>query len=63
MPLDHLLPSKTVPKGVMSTSKYKQIVSSINEVGLIEPLSILQPDAKKSECLLLDGRLRVQTLK
>jgi hypothetical protein len=63
VPLDQLLPSKKVPEGVMSTRKYKQIVSSINEVGLIEPLSILHPDAKKSECLLLDGHLRVLALK
>jgi ParB-like chromosome segregation protein Spo0J len=47
----------------MSTRKYKQIVSSINEVGLIEPLSILHPDAMKSEYLLLDGHLRVLALK
>ena len=47
----------------MSTRKYKQIVSSINEVGLIEPLSVIQPDPKKSEFLLLDGHLRVLALK
>jgi ParB-like chromosome segregation protein Spo0J len=47
----------------MRTRKYKQIVSSINEVGLIEPLSILHPDSKKSEYLLLDGHLRVLALK
>ena len=47
IPLDQLLPSKKVPDGVMSTRKYKQIVSSINEVGLIEPLSVIQPDRKK----------------
>ena len=46
IPLDQLLPSKKVPDGVMSTRKYKQIVSSINEVGLIEPLSVIQPDRK-----------------
>jgi ParB-like chromosome segregation protein Spo0J len=63
VPLDQLLPSKKVPDGVMSTRKYKQIVSSINEIGLIEPLSILQPDAKKPEYLLLDGHLRVLALK
>jgi len=45
VPLDQLLPSKKVPDGVMSTRKYKQIVSSINEVGLIEPLSVIQPAA------------------
>jgi len=55
VPLDQLLPSKKVPDGVMSTRKYKQIVSSINEVGLIEPLSVIQPDRKKPEYLVLDG--------
>jgi ParB-like chromosome segregation protein Spo0J len=63
VPLDQLLPSKKVPDGVMSTRKYKQIVSSINEVGLIEPLSVIQPDRKKSEYLVLDGHLRVLALK
>lgn len=48
IPLDQLLPSKKVPDGVMSTRKYIQIVSSINEVGLIEPLSVIQPDPKKA---------------
>ena len=63
VPLDQLLPSKKVPDGVMSTRKYKQIVSSINEVGLIEPLSVIQPDRKKPEYLVLDGHLRVLALK
>ncbi|MGV0961468.1 MAG: plasmid partitioning protein RepB C-terminal domain-containing protein [Limnohabitans sp.] len=63
IPLDQLLPSKKVPDGVMSTRKYKQIVSSINEVGLIEPLSVIQPDRKKPEFLVLDGHLRVLALK
>ena len=58
IPLGHLLPSKKVPDGVMSTRKYKQIVSSIREIGLIEPLSVIQPDPAKSEFLLLDGHLR-----
>ena len=47
----------------MSTRKYKQIVSSINEVGLIEPLSVIQPDRKNPEYLVLDGHLRVLALK
>ena len=63
IPLDQLLPSKKVPEGVMSTRKYKQIVSSINEVGLIEPLSVIQPDRKQPEYLVLDGHLRVLALK
>jgi len=63
IPLDQLLPSKKVPDGIMSTRKYKQIVSSIHEIGLIEPLAVIQPDASKSEYLLLDGHLRVLAFK
>jgi hypothetical protein len=29
------MPSKRIPDGVMSTGKYKQVVSSIHEIGLI----------------------------
>jgi hypothetical protein len=63
IPLDQLLPSKKVPDGIMSTRKYKQIVSSIHEIGLIEPLAVIQPDASKSEYILLDGHLRVLAFK
>ena len=63
VPLDQLLPSKKIMDGTMSTRKYKQVVSSIHEIGLIEPLSVIQLDPKKSEFLLLDGHLRVLALK
>ena len=63
VPLEQLLPSKKVPDGVMGNRKYKQLVSSINEIGLIEPLSIIQPDPAKPEFLLLDGHLRALALK
>ena len=63
VPLDQLLPSKKVPDGIMSTRKYRQIVSSIKEIGLIEPLSVIQPDPAKPEFLLLDGHLRALALK
>jgi len=59
VPIDDLMPCKKVPDGVMSTRKYRQIVSSIREIGLIEPVSVLQPDPEKSEYILLDGHLRV----
>jgi hypothetical protein len=63
IPLVTLMPSKRIPDGVMSTRKYKQIVSSIHEIGLIEPLSVIQHDPAKSEFILLDGHRRVQALK
>ena len=61
--LDCLLPSKKVVNGTMSTRKYKQVVSSISEIGLIEPLSVIPADSDRSEYLLLDGHLRVLALK
>jgi len=63
IPLDQLMPSKKVPDGVMTTRKFKQIVSSIREIGLIEPLSVIRPDPGKPAFLLLDGNLRVLALK
>ena len=59
IPIDDLMPCKKVPDGVMSTRKYRQIVSSIREIGIIEPISVLQPDPTQSEYILLDGHLRV----
>jgi ParB-like chromosome segregation protein Spo0J len=61
--LDALLPSKKVPDGAMSSRKYQQIKASIQEVGLIEPLSVTRPDIFKDEYLLLDGHMRVLVLK
>ena len=63
IPLDQLLPSKKVSDGVMTTRKFRQIVSSIREIGLIEPLSVIKLDPKEAGFLLLDGNLRVLALK
>ena len=63
IPLGELLPSKKVPEGVMSTRKFKQILSSIREIGLIEPLSVIKPDPDAPGFVLLDGNLRVLALK
>ncbi len=63
IPLEELMPSKKVPEGVMTTRKFKQIVSSIREIGLIEPLSVIEPDPGARGFLLLDGNLRVLALK
>jgi hypothetical protein len=55
--LDALLPSKKVPDGAMTSRKFHQIKASIQEVGLIEPLSVSRPDAFKDEFLLVDGHM------
>jgi ParB-like chromosome segregation protein Spo0J len=63
IPLDELLPSKKVQDGVMTTRKFRQIVSSIREIGLIEPLSVIKPDKNQPGYMVLDGNLRVLALK
>ncbi|WP_212743429.1 ParB/RepB/Spo0J family partition protein [Shimia litoralis] len=63
IPLEELMPSKKVPDGMMTTRKFKQIVSSVQEIGLIEPLSVIKPDPDAAGFLLLDGNLRVLALK
>ena len=55
--------SKKLPVGVMTTRKIKQILSSIKEIGLIAPLSIIPTDDQIETFLLLDGNLRVLALK
>jgi len=63
VPMGQLLPSKKVPDAARGGRKYHQIVSSIRELGLIEPLSIIQPDPGKQEFILLDGHFRLLALK
>ena len=63
IPLEQLLPSKKVPDGVITSRKFKQIVSSIKEIGLIEPLSVIASNQEKTQFLLLDGHLRALALK
>jgi len=61
--LVNILPSRNIPKELDSSRKFKQILSSIKEIGLIEPLSIT-PIIKKSEHhMLLDGHVRLVALR
>jgi len=59
--LDQLRPTKRLKPAFKETPKYKTIVASIREVGVIEPL-IVHPE-KGGAYLLLDGHARVEALK
>lgn len=43
LPLSAILPSRKSPEGLLTSRKFKQIVTSIQGVGLIEPLSVGKP--------------------
>lgn len=59
--LDQLVPTKLVRKATHSSVKFKQILSSIKEIGIIEPLIVKRQG--KSKYILLDGHLRLAALK
>jgi hypothetical protein len=56
---DKLLPSRKAPDGLLSSRKFKQIISSIEAIGLIEPLTIAKADKISGMHLLLDGHIRM----
>lgn len=58
-----ILPCRKVPVGLLASRKYLQIRSSIEEVGLIEPLSVTAMDGKSKQHLLLDGHVRLIALR
>ena len=60
-PIAILLPSRSIPANVRSSNKYKQILTSIAEIGLIEPIMIFITE--NGEHKILDGHLRIEALK
>ena len=61
IPIDAILPVHAIAKTVKSSQKYRQIASSVAEIGLVEP-PVVCPD-KRGSYLLLDGHLRLEVLK
>lgn len=61
--VDQLVPLKLVPPTMLVTDKYKQILASIKQVGIIEPPVVNHDTQEKDRYLLLDGHLRIEALK
>lgn len=57
--LDKILSSRKCPQGLPNSRKFMQIRSSIQDIGLIEPLSVVPAGAGSSEYILLDGHIRL----
>lgn len=62
LPFSVILPSRKSPEGLLASRKFKQIVKSIEGIGLIEPLSVGKPD-RLGQYVLLDGHTRLVALK
>jgi len=63
VPLGQILPSRKMPEGLDTSRKFKQIRSSIAEIGLIEPLSVMPVIRKSGQHMLLDGHIRLIALR
>lgn len=62
MPVEALMSSKPLPVNVKISHKYKQIVLSVKELGLVEPVVVCFQDSGKV-IKILDGHLRIEALK
>jgi hypothetical protein len=58
-----ILPMRQLRPSSKSSRKFQQILSSIREVGVIEPLIVFAQDRKNEIFLLLDGHLRLEAVK
>lgn len=63
VPITHILPSRQLPGTFACGAKYKQIRASIDDVGLIEPLSVAPKASGSSHYFLLDGHIRLSVLR
>ncbi|MGE4438879.1 plasmid partitioning protein RepB C-terminal domain-containing protein [Achromobacter sp.] len=59
--LSVILPLRKSPIGLQTSRKFRQIIASIEAVGLIEPLSVGKPNSA-GQYILLDGHTRLVAL-
>jgi ParB-like chromosome segregation protein Spo0J len=58
LPLSDILPMRRVLDGIKQTARYKRIVSSLGEVGIVEPLVVARRAKDGGPFMLVDGHLR-----
>ncbi|MCU1738015.1 MULTISPECIES: plasmid partitioning protein RepB C-terminal domain-containing protein [unclassified Pseudomonas] len=66
VPLDRILPTRTLDKDIEQSKKYATILTSIRELGVIEPLAVHRQQTNvegAAAFVLLDGHLRLHALK
>ncbi len=63
VPLTSILPLKHVKGSIKSSQKYQQVLASVREVGIIEPLIVFPQNGKSDAFLLLDGHIRLEVLR
>lgn len=62
VPIQSILPVRALGS-IKSSRKYRQIVASVREVGLVEPPVVARAPGQDGAFLLLDGHIRIEILK
>ena len=63
IPLSRLLPVRHLSDPDKKVTRYRSIVSSIREIGVIEPLMVYPQNGKDDAYLIMDGHLRYYALR
>lgn len=63
VPIASILPLKHLDASRKSSHKFQQILSSVRELGLVEPLIIYPQNGHGDKYLLIDGHSRLEALK
>lgn len=66
VPVNDILPTRALSAGLKYSPKFKTILASIQEVGIIEPLAVFPEKGGKGDdkkYILLDGHVRLECLK
>jgi hypothetical protein len=63
LPMASILPVKQLRPSQKASEKYLQVLSSVREVGIIEPLIVFPQNGKLDQYVLLDGHVRLEVLK
>lgn len=63
LPIASIIPLKKIAAGLINSEKFKQIVTSIREIGIIEPPMVTPDKTNPNIYMLLDGHLRVEAAK
>jgi len=61
--IERILPLKQIKPSVKKLKKYQRIVTSVREVGIVEPLVVHPHNREDEKYLLLDGHLRLEALR
>src|SRR5436190_8101077 len=63
LPMQSLLPLKQLKPTQKTTQKFQQVLSSVREVGIVEPLVVFPQKGKTGMYLILDGHVRFEVLR